>query len=124
MEVIPVNKAFAVKIVLFSLSFSFIIYVGWKAYRRAFHPEIIENRTAAAQPGSIEEMMIQRRDNPEGLQLGYFIGDNGEEVPVTILPEERNTHLYVCGNSDMGKSKGIKYTLLQDITGGKRDRAA
>jgi len=60
--------------------------------------------------------MILRRDSPSGLQLGYFVSKDGENVPVTVLPEERDTHLYVCGNSGMGKSKGIKYMLLQDIT--------
>ena len=63
--------------------------------------------------------MVQRKDHPEGLQLGYFEGENGEGVPVTILPEERDTHLYICGTSGMGKSKGIKYMLIQDIMEGR-----
>lgn len=106
-----------VSVIFFLLSIAFLLYVGWKAYRRVFHP-VNAGQQVAVEPGSIEEMMIQRRENQDGLQLGYFVAENGEEIPVTLLPEERDTHLYICGGSDMGKSKGIKYMIVQDIAQG------
>ena len=103
---------------LFFLSVAFIAAMGWKACRRIFHPADSQ-RQAVVKPESIQELMVQRKDHPEGLQLGYFVGENGARIPVTILPGERDTHLYYCGTSGMGKSKGIKYTLMQDIAEGR-----
>ena len=113
-----VNESSPAILLLFIISIAFLLYIGWKAYRRLFRPANTEQQ-AAVEPGSMEEVMVRRRDNPTGLQLGYFVAANGERVPVTILPGERDTHLYICGTSDMGKSKGIKYMLLQDIASGK-----
>lgn len=40
---------------------------------------------------------------------------DGKGVPLTMSPEQRSTHLYVCGSTGTGKSKMLEYLVRQDI---------
>lgn len=47
-----------------------------------------------------------------GLKLGMV---DGKGVPLEMTPEERSTHLYLCGSTGTGKSKMLEYLIRQDI---------
>jgi predicted outer membrane repeat protein len=40
---------------------------------------------------------------------------DGKGVPLEMTPEQRATHLYVCGSTGTGKSKMLEHLLRQDI---------
>jgi Helicase HerA, central domain len=46
------------------------------------------------------------------LKLGMA---DGKGVPLHITPEERSTHLYICGSTGTGKSKMLESLIRQDI---------
>jgi hypothetical protein len=42
---------------------------------------------------------------------------DGNGAPLEMTPEQRATHLYVCGSTGTGKSKMLEHLLRQDIAG-------
>lgn len=53
------------------------------------------------------------------LNLGHIAG---QRRPLTLPPEARSTHLYVCGATGAGKSKFLEHLIRQDIKAWRRSK--
>ncbi len=60
-----------------------------------------------------------RRTPGNSLRLGHVAG---MVAPLEMTPQQRSTHLYICGATGTGKSKMLEYLIRQDIKNWRRSK--
>lgn len=93
--------------------------LGYSARKLVNRTEIGELVEKGSSPADIFQHVYRQVDQAPGLVLGvHDLGENALPIPVKLLPQYRDKHLYCIGKTGTGKSTFFARLLLQDIRAG------